>query len=142
MNAFSKKSITAEMAERMIDAAQKKALQIGVPMVISIVDESGVLKAYRRMDGAPLLSVEIAQNKAWTAASFGMATHDLHDFIKDDPQLNNGIVHTPRFTAYGGGFPIKIDREVIGGIGLSGGHYSHDMECGKAALEVYESSFA
>lgn len=136
---WGKQSITAELAEQLVQAAAAKAKEIGVPMVIAVVDESGILKAYQRMDGAPLLSVDIAQNKAWTSAAFGMATHDLFDFIKNDPPLTNGIVHTPRFTAFGGGFPLKQGDAMIGAIGLSGGHYTQDMECARAALAVFES---
>ncbi len=133
---YEKLSITAELAGKMINAAAKKATEIGVPMVIAVVDESGVLKAYHRMDGAALLSVDIAQNKAYTAVSFGMSTDAWFEFIKNDPPLNTGIVHTPRLVVFGGGYPIVVDGKVIGGIGCSGGHYSQDMVCAQAGLEV------
>lgn len=133
---YEKPSITAELAERVIKAAAAKALEIQVPMVIAVVDESGVLKSFLRMDGAKLLSVDIAQNKAYTAVSFGMSTDAWYDFIKDDPPLNTGIVHTPRLVVFGGGYPITINGEVIGGIGVSGGHYSQDMECAQAGVEA------
>ncbi len=131
---YEKPSITAELANEMIQAAAKKATEIGVPMVIAVVDESGILKAFQRMDGAALLSVEIAQNKAYTAVSFGMSTDAWFDFIKNDPPLNTGIVHTPRLVVFGGGYPILVEGKVIGGIGCSGGHYTQDMECAKAGL--------
>lgn len=133
---YEKPSITAELADRVIKAAATKALEINVPMVIAVVDESGVLKSFLRMDGAKLLSVDIAQNKAYTAVSFGMSTDAWYDFIKDDPPLNTGIVHTPRLVVFGGGYPITIDGEVIGGIGVSGGHYSQDMECAQAGVDA------
>ncbi len=133
---YEKLSITAELAGEMISAAANKATEIGVPMVIAVVDESGVLKAFHRMDGAALLSVDIAQNKAYTAVSFGMATDAWFEFIKNDPPLNTGIVHTPRLVVFGGGYPIVVDGKVIGGIGCSGGHYSQDMVCAQAGLEV------
>ena len=86
------------------------------------------------MDGAPKLSIEIAENKAYTSAGYGIPTHAWHDFIKDDPPLLHGIVHTPRLIVFGGGYPIKENGEVIGAIGVSGGHYQQDMECAKAGL--------
>jgi uncharacterized protein GlcG (DUF336 family) len=107
---------------------------MGVPMCIAIVDPSGTLVQFLRMDGAALLSVNIAQDKAYTAVSFGMATHEWHDFIKNDPPLLHGIVHTPRLVVFGGGYPIKVDGVLVGGIGVSGGHYTHDMEVAQAAL--------
>ena len=133
-NAISKLSITQAACDRLIEAANAKALEIGVPMVIAIVDEGGHLKAYRRMDGAPLLSIDIATNKAWTAVSFGIPTHGWHDFIKDDAPLLHGIVHTHRLVVFGGGYPIMEDEQVIGGIGVSGGHYDQDMTVAEAAL--------
>ena len=133
-NALSRLSISQSAADRLIEAASATAQEIGVPMCISVVDESGTLKAFRRMDGAALLSVEIATNKAFTAISFGMATHEWFDFIKNDPPLLHGIVHTPRLVVFGGGYPIREDGQVIGAIGISGGHYSHDMEVAQAAI--------
>jgi uncharacterized protein GlcG (DUF336 family) len=127
-------TITAGFAQELVDAATTKASEIGVPMVITIVDHDGTLKSYRRMDGAPLLSVEIAQNKAYTAAAFGISTDAWHDFIKEDEPLRLGIVHTDRLVTFGGGYPIKVENELIGGIGVSGGHYSHDMEVARSAL--------
>jgi uncharacterized protein GlcG (DUF336 family) len=103
-------------------------------MCIAIVDSDGTLKAYSRMDGAPLLSVQISQDKAYTAISFGMATHEWHEFIKNDPPLRDGIVKTDRLIVFGGGYPISVNEQVIGGIGVSGGHYSQDMEVAKAGL--------
>lgn len=135
-----KKSITAEACEALIAAGKTAALEMDVPMVIAIVDESGVLKAFVRMDGAAQLSVGLAQDKANTAISFGIPTHEWHDFIKDDPPLLHGIVHTPRLVVFGGGYPIKVDGQVIGGIGVSGGHYSHDMKVAQAALAILDKA--
>lgn len=133
-NSFPRASITQEAADRLIEAASAKAREMGVPEAIAIVDESGALKAFRRMDGAPLLAVDIATNKAFTAISFGMPTHEWFEFIKNDPPLLHGITHTPRLVVFGGGYPIKEGDQVIGGIGISGGHYTHDMEVAEAAL--------
>lgn len=133
---ITKLSITQSACDRAIEAATAKAIEINVPMVIVVVDESGNLKGLRRMDGAPLLSVEIATNKAYTAASFGMPTHNWHDFIKNDPPLLHGIVHTPRLVIFGGGYPISADGQTIGAIGVSGGHYEQDMAVAEAAIAV------
>ena len=131
---ISKPSIAAEAAQAAIRAAEAKAAEIGVPMVIAVVDESGVLKAFSRMDGAALLSVDIAQDKAYTAVSFGISTDAWFDFIKDDPPLMHGIVKTPRLIVFGGGYPLTVDGAVIGGIGVSGGHYEQDMVVAKAGV--------
>ena len=134
-----KHSIDAEMAEKAVAAAASKAAELKLRMCIAVTDDSGDLKAFRRMDGAPKLSIQISQDKAFTAASFSMATHSWFDFIKDDPPLLHGITHTPRLIVFGGGFPIVIGGEVVGAIGVSGGHYTQDMECARAALAAIGS---
>lgn len=132
---FQKASITSETAHRMIGAAEQKAQQMGHPMVIAIVDEAGVLKAFSRMDGAALLSVQVAQDKAYTAAGFGLPTDAWHDFIKNDPPLAAGATSgIDRLVVFGGGYPIKVGDEIVGAIGVSGGHYSQDMEVAQAGL--------
>jgi uncharacterized protein GlcG (DUF336 family) len=119
----------------MIAAAEAKAAAIGVPMVIAICDESGVLKALSRMDGAALLSVQVAQDKAYTAVGFGMPTDAWHGFIKDDPPLATGAVGgIDRLVVFGGGYPIQVGDRVVGAIGVSGGHYAQDMEVAQAGL--------
>lgn len=134
-NVIQKNSISAELAQKMIDAAVAKANSLGVPQNIAILDDGGNLKAFYRMDGAPILSIEIAQNKAYTAL-FGFPTQDLFNFIQGDPSLLAGIPQLPRVAAYGGGFPIKIDGAIVGAIGVSGGTVQNDVDCAQAALSL------
>ncbi len=131
-----KKTIAQELAVKMVQAAESKARQLGRAMCTAIVDDGGNLKAFSRMDGAPILSVQIAIDKAYTSIAFGFPTHSWFDFIKNDPPLLHGIVNFPRLIVFGGGYPIKVDEEVIGGIGVSGGHYTEDMQCAEAALAL------
>jgi len=134
---FEKASVSTESAHRMIAAAEAKAREIGVPMVIAVCDESGVLKAFSRMDGAALLSVQVAQDKAYTAVGFGLPTEGWHDFIRDDPPLAAGAVGgIDRLVIFGGGYPIRASDRVVGGIGVSGGHYTQDMEVAKAGVDA------
>lgn len=134
MKLVGKQSISTEAARQAIVAAEAKAAEMGVPMCIAVVDESGVLKAFSRMDGAALLSIQIAEDKAYTAVGFGMATHQWHDFVKDDAPLALGIPKVPRLIIFGGGYPIRVDGQVVGGIGVSGGHYTQDMQVAEAGL--------
>jgi uncharacterized protein GlcG (DUF336 family) len=134
-NTVSTQNVSAAAARRIIDAAEAKATEIGVPMVIAVCDTGGVLKAYSRMDGAALLAVQVAQDKAYSAVGFGMPTHAWHDFIKDDPPLAAGAPSgVDRLVIFGGGYPIQQDGVVVGAIGASGGHYSQDMEVAEAGL--------
>jgi len=137
---FDRPSVSTELAKAMIDAAEQKAADMGHPFVIAIVDDSGVLKAFSRMDGAALLSVQIAQDKAYTAAGFGLSTDAWHDFVKDDAPLAMGAAPgIDRLIVFGGGFPIMIGGKLAGAIGVSGGHYSQDMDVAKAGLAVVPS---
>ena len=139
-HAFEKSSITAETAQKMIQAAERKASEIGQAMVIAVVDESGVLKALLRMDRAPLLSIQVAQDKAYTAAGFGLPTDQWHEFIKNDPPLAAGATSgIDRLVIFGGGYPIKVADRVVGAIGVSGGHYSQDMEVARAGLAILDA---
>jgi uncharacterized protein GlcG (DUF336 family) len=135
-----RRTISSEAARRAIEGAEAKAREIGAAMVIAVVDESGMLKAFSRMDGAPLLSIDVAQDKAYTAVAFGIPTHEWFNFIKDDPPLLHGITKTPRLVIFGGGFPISGNGQVVGGIGVSGGHYTQDMEVAEAGLAALDEA--
>lgn len=126
-------SISLQGAEALLDAAVAKSVADGKVMVIAVCDAAGNLKAFRRMDGSPNLSVDIAINKAWTASSYGFPTHGWGAFLAGDEGVRQ-IAHTPRLVTFGGGYPIMIDGQLAGGIGISGGHYSEDMAVAEAAL--------
>src|SRR4030088_2272399 len=131
-----KHSISSELAQKMVDEAVAKARKIGVTENVAILDDGGNLKAFGRMDGAPILCIEIAQNKAYTAL-FGASTQDLFNFIQGDPSLLSGMPTLARVAAWGGGFPIKVDGEIIGAVGLSGAPtVQNDVDCARAALAL------
>jgi uncharacterized protein GlcG (DUF336 family) len=135
-NVIKKYSISSELAQRMVDTAVAKASELGVTENVAILDDGGNLKAFRRMDGAPILCIEMALNKAYTAL-FGVSTQDFFNFIQGDPSLLAGIPTLARVAAWGGGFPIKVDGEVVGAIGLSGAPaVQNDVDCARAALAL------
>lgn len=136
MSSIAKRTIDAKTAQRLIEAAVEKSRELGKAMSIAVTNEAGQLKAFHAMDGAGHLTIEIAQNKAWTASAYGIPTHVWHDFIKNDAPLLHGIVHTPRLTIFGGGYPVLEEGQMVGAIGVSGGHYSEDMEVARHALEA------
>ena len=132
---FTKQSITASMAQKMVAAAVAKAEELGVGQVVAILDESGLLKAFCRMEGTPLVSIEASQNKAYTAL-LGMPSQDFFDSIKDDPALVAGVPHLPRIVTFGGGLPIRSGDAVVGAIGVSGGTVEQDIACAQAGLDA------
>jgi uncharacterized protein GlcG (DUF336 family) len=141
-NVIKKHSISYELAQKMANAAVAKATELGVTENVAILDEGGNLKAFIRMDGTPIPTIEIAQKKAYTAL-FGVSTQDFFNFIQDDPSLLAGIPTLARVAAWGGGFPIKVDGEVVGAIGVSGApKVQNDVDCAQAALALLSDAVA
>src|SRR6267142_5024492 len=135
-NVIKKHSISYELAQKMANAAVAKATELGVTENVAILDDGGNLKAFGRMDGTPIPTIEIAQNKAYTAL-FGVSTQDFFNFIQGDPSLLAGIPTLSRVAAWGGGFPIMVDGEIVGAIGVSGAPMvQNDVDCARAALAL------
>jgi uncharacterized protein GlcG (DUF336 family) len=135
-NVVKKHTISSELAQKMVNAAVAKARELGVSENVTILDDGGNLKAFSRMDGAPIPTIEMAQNKAYTAL-LGVSTQDFFNFIKGDPSLLAGVPTLARMAAWGGGFPIKVDGEIVGAIGVSGAPtVQNDVDCARAALAL------
>src|SRR5882762_5802449 len=135
-NVVKKYSISYELAQKMVDAAVAKASELGVAENVAILDDGGNLKAFSRMDGAPIPTTEMAQNKAYTAL-LGVSTQEFFNFIQGDRSLFAGIPTLARIAAWGGGFPIKVNGEIVGAIGISGAPtVQNDVDCARAALAL------
>jgi uncharacterized protein GlcG (DUF336 family) len=135
-NVVKKYGISFELAQKMVSKAVAKATELGVSENVVILDDGGNLKAFGRMDGAPLPTTEMTQNKAYTAL-FGISTPEFFNFIKGDPSLLAGIPTLSRIAAWGGGLPIKLNGEVIGAIGVSGAPtVENDIDVASAALTL------
>lgn len=128
-------------AREMIRAALGKAQQINVLESVCIVDEGGYPLALERMDGARITGPQIAWNKAFTAAGHKRSTH-LFTQPPNGPALPGneafGIQWSfeGKFAAFVGGYPVVVDGQVVGGVGLSGGNGEQDTQCGIAALQA------
>ncbi len=134
-----KKTISAALAQAMVEAAAKEATAIAVPMAISVCDEAGHPKAFLRMDGAALLVVGVAIKKARTAAAGEVPTDFWAAYIKEhEPELATSIAHVEDMMIIGGGFPIMVGDQMVGAIGVSGGAVAEDVQCAKAALTLVD----
>src|SRR4029077_13009997 len=111
-NVIEKHSISSELAQKMVAAAVAKARELGVSENVAILDEGGNLKAFTRVDGAPILPIEIALKKAYTAL-IGVSTQEFFEFIRGDPSLLAGIPTLDRVTEWGGGFSCKGDGAIV-----------------------------
>ncbi|ERT69970.1 MULTISPECIES: heme-binding protein [Cetobacterium] len=127
--------ITLEASKKMGKAALKKALEIKVPVVFSVVDNGGNLLYLERMDEAFVTSVDIAINKAFTAWALKSGTNELSEVVLPGQSLYGlNLTNNSRIITFGGGFPIIINDEIVGAVGVSGGTVEEDMEIAKAAL--------
>jgi len=127
----------------MVAAAIAKSVEIGVLETVCVVDDGGYPIAMERMDGARITGPQIAWNKAFTAAGHKRSTH-LFNTLPNGPALPGneafGIQWSfdGKFAIFVGGYPIVVDGNVIGGVGLSGGNGEQDTACGVAALKALQ----
>jgi uncharacterized protein GlcG (DUF336 family) len=133
----SMQSIDWRAAHVAVGAAVQAAQELGACVNVAVVDASGLLSAFLRMPGAPLHSVEIAIDKAFTAVSFGLPTHQWAEALQShSAAVREGIVLRPRFVAFGGGLPMVEAGQRIGAIGVSGGSEAQDQAIAQAGLDA------
>ncbi|MBI3013940.1 MAG: heme-binding protein [Candidatus Tectomicrobia bacterium] len=131
--------LTLEDARILIEGAERKAADMKAPKSIAVADDGGHLIAFHRMDGANRTSIDIAINKAFTSACSHRATLDYHKLAAPgEPGFGLHMTNQGRLIIFGGGFPVGVDGEVVGGIGLSSGPVDEDLAVGEAALEYYQ----
>lgn len=133
MNA-SNTTLSLEAAQALLGHARSACAERGFAATIAITDAGGHLRAFERADSAPFLTAEVAMDKAWTAASFGMSTHQWNQYMGEPTVAPLG--GHPRLMAVGGGVPIILDGQLAGGIGISGGTAAQDHEAAEAALRT------
>jgi uncharacterized protein GlcG (DUF336 family) len=130
-------ALTSRAARAMVEAAISAAEATEHRYSIAVVDAGGHLIAFARMDGALYITIQVATDKAYTAAGFGLTTHAWHELVKNDAPLAMGApAQIDRIVTFGGGIPITIDGRVVGGIGVCGGHWSDDITIAEAGLRV------
>jgi glc operon protein GlcG len=124
-------------AKRILDSIVEKASQMQKAAVIAVADSHGELIALVRMDNAPLASIRIAANKAWTAARERKPTKEIGDKVRS-PERGFDIAYygDPKFVGWGGGIPIWKDGEVVGAVGVSGLSSKEDIELANLGLEA------
>jgi uncharacterized protein GlcG (DUF336 family) len=125
-------------ARRIIDAGERKAIEIGIPYNIAVADAGGILVAHVRMDCAWQGSVDIAINKAWTARAFDASTEDLSHLTQSGQQgFGLNTTNDSRVVIFGGGIPVRRDGRVIGAVGASGGSVEQDIAVAEAAVSGF-----
>jgi len=124
-------------AKGIVDAIVEKALQLQKAAVIAVADAHGELIAFARMDGAPLSSILVATNKAYTAARERKPTKEIGDKIRHPEKgFDIAFYGDSRFVGWGGGVPIRRNGEVVGAIGVSGLSSAEDIALANVGLEL------
>jgi uncharacterized protein GlcG (DUF336 family) len=128
-------TLPADASRRLLDTAISQATAMSTPVTVVTVDESGVLKAMHRMDGAPLVSIQTAINKAYAAAAIGMPPDDFYAAIESDGAAVASFATRPGLALIGGGIPIVVDGKVAGAIGIAGAMTAaEDRQIAEAAV--------
>jgi uncharacterized protein GlcG (DUF336 family) len=127
------RSIGLAFAQRVVAAAVAEAERVDVRVCVAVVDSAAHLVAFARMNRAPLLCIQISQDKAFSVASFGgLPTSEWWSLLESDPALRHGIVKTDRLIVFGGGVPLVVNGQVVGAIGVSGASSEQDAQIASA----------
>ena len=127
--------LSVDEADVLIDGAVAHSAQQGIPMCIAVTDESGHLIAFRRMDGGKITSISIAIDKAFTAATARKPTHVYNQLcVSGQPTFGIHVTNNGHFSIIGGGIPVTVEGEIVGGIGISSGTAEEDRIVAEAAL--------
>ena len=139
---ISVRRLSIEDARILIEGAREKSIEIGLPMCIAVTDDSGNLIAFERMNGGKAHSIVVAQDKAFTAGAARKATHE-YNAANTPGNLAFGIhtEHGGRVSSVGGGLPVIVEGECVGGIGASSGTPQQDMEVSQAGLDHFLAAF-
>jgi uncharacterized protein GlcG (DUF336 family) len=125
-------------AGRLLEGARARASEIGVPMCIAVTDAAGNLVSFERMDGGKITSITIAIDKAYTAAAAKKATHEYGAASQPgSPAYGINSAIGGRLMVVGGGLPVVVSGEVVGGVGVSSGSPDQDREVAQAALNFF-----
>ncbi|GGF34089.1 GlcG/HbpS family heme-binding protein [Subtercola lobariae] len=126
--------ITLEQAQSVVEAAHKAAVEQGTAMNIAVVDAGGNLKAFVRMDGAWLGSIDIAQKKARTARFFDMESGSIGELSQPGGSLYNIEVSNGGLISFPGGIPLTVGGDIVGAIGVSGSTVEDDRAVAAAGV--------
>ena len=131
-------ALTLADARAVIEAAEKRANEIGQPMNIAVVDAGGNLIAHVRQDGAWLGSIDIAINKAFTAKAFDISTLELgRNSQPGDQFFGIHVSNHTRVMIFAGGIPIKMNGQIVGAVGVSGGSGKQDQAVAEAVVAAW-----
>lgn len=132
--------LTLAAARRVVDAVEAEASRLGMPMSVAVVDSGDQLVAFGRMDGADLVTVRLAQDKAYTALVNRMPTGDLGPMVQPGTEFYGyDSVAGGRMIVFAGGMPLERDGVLVGAVGVSGGSAKQDDEAARAGVQAFDA---
>ncbi|MSQ72776.1 MAG: heme-binding protein [Betaproteobacteria bacterium] len=135
------KRLSITEAQILIEGAVIKSKEIGVPQCIAVCDESGHLIRFDRMDGGKVSSISIAVDKAFTGAVARRGTHVYNQLcVPGQPTFGIHITNGGHFSVIGGGLPVTVDGQIVGGIGISSGTAEQDQIIAEAAVAYFHAT--
>ena len=130
--------MTLKAATSLMKAAKAAAREMSVSISVAVVDSGGQLVAFERMDGADLVTISLAQDKAWTALMNRMPTRDLGPLVQPGAEFYGyDSIGRGRTIVFAGGMPLERDGILVGGVGVSGGSVKQDQEIADAAVAAF-----
>ena len=134
------KRLSIGEAQVLIEGAVAKSTEMGIPMCIAVTDESGHLIRFDRMNGGKISSISIAVDKAFTGAVARRGTHVYNQLcVPGQPTFGIHISNGGHFSVIGGGLPVTVDGEIVGGIGVSSGTAEQDLAVAEAAIAYFHT---
>lgn len=133
--------VTTQQAQAIIEGAEAKARELGLAAIVAVLDDGGHLKAFRRMDGALLGSIDISIRKAKTAVLFQCNSEDVWPYLKPGAPAPHLELTNGGLAPYGGGIVLKVaGNATVGALGVSGGSIEQDTQIAKAALAAFQAT--
>jgi len=128
--------LTSDQAQSLLSAARDECARVGVPMSFAVMEPAGHLVALLRTDGAPWISTDVAQGKAWTAAAYGMPSAGQKAKMDSLPNFSTALtaMTAGRFTPQPGAVPVFAEGRLVGALGASGGTGQQDEDVCAAAV--------
>lgn len=135
--------LAAEEAAILVEGARVKSREMGIDMCIAVADESGNLILFERMDGGKISSISIAIDKAFTAAVARKGTHVYNQLcVPGEQTFGIHVTNGGRFNIIGGGLPVYVDGQIVGGVGISSGTAAEDLEVAEAAIAHLDAALS
>lgn len=132
--------LSDELCDKLCAIAREKSKEVGVDISFAIADRNGLPRVYRRYGDALVLSITLVPGKAYTAAVTRCKTKDVATAAAEGAPLMGIQTNDPRVTLVAGGYPLFVDGQIVGAIGVGGGTEAQDCEIAEFVVKTFEDA--